>query len=221
MVLSITGCKGRRLIIRSMELIAVNAAPGYNLTLRESEPVLTRDGKEFVSVVSLMESDKERETVPGENYLFVEKSQSSMKCEEIEISSIESVEINFTVPDEKEDKARYYVLCYSGGLVDAEGYDGKEIPEIFALIDPYPNPFNPATTIEFHVPHRAKIGLHIYNVEGRLIRTLADGYYLPGVYKVMWDGCNSGANRVASGVYFCRFTIHDEKDITKKMVILR
>ncbi len=219
--LNITGCKDKELFIRSIELIAVDAVPGYMLTLRESEPVLTRDGKEFMSVVSLVESGKGKDTVLGENCLFVEKSQSSLKSEEIEVTSCESVEFNFTVPGERENKARHYVLCYSGGLVDAEGDDGEEIPKIFALIDPYPNPFNPVTTIEFHVPRRAKIGLHIYDVEGRLIRTLTDGYCMPGVHKVIWDGCNSGANRVASGVYFCRLAIHNERDITKKMVLLR
>jgi hypothetical protein len=85
------------------------------------------------------------------------------------------------------------------------GIDGSGIPSRFALHQNVPNPFNPTTVIRYDVPAGGgHVTLRLYDVTGRLIRTLANDYHTPGEGIVTWDGKDEGGNPVASGVYFYR-----------------
>jgi len=83
-----------------------------------------------------------------------------------------------------------------------------------------PNPFNPSTTISFTLPERARVTLSIYDVQGRLVRTLIDEVVGEGLEERSWDGKDASGNQVGSGVYFYRLTAGD-KTLMKKMVMLR
>jgi len=84
----------------------------------------------------------------------------------------------------------------------------------------FPNPFNPATTIVFHLPRSANVTLQIYDLSGRLVRTLLDGDNVAqGKHEVVWTGCNESGRVGASGVYFYRL-ITDGAVATKKMILL-
>ena len=65
-----------------------------------------------------------------------------------------------------------------------------------------PNPFNPSTTIHFELSRPGSVRLHIYDVAGRLMKTLADEFMASGAHHVTWDGTSRSGSRVASGVYF-------------------
>jgi len=71
----------------------------------------------------------------------------------------------------------------------------------------YPNPFNPATTIQYRVPQRSKVTLKIYNMIGQEIRTLANGEETAGLKSVLWDGHDDKGNKVASGIYLYRIQV--------------
>jgi hypothetical protein len=75
------------------------------------------------------------------------------------------------------------------------------IPEPVILSGNYPNPFNPATTIEFTVPKSGKTILTIYNSAGQKIRDLLSDSLTPGVYRVLWDGRDNAGRAVSSGTY--------------------
>ncbi|MFQ6002928.1 MAG: FlgD immunoglobulin-like domain containing protein, partial [Candidatus Zixiibacteriota bacterium] len=62
--------------------------------------------------------------------------------------------------------------------------------------------------------------LRIYNVLGKLVRTLVDEPKEPGTYKVTWDGKDDQGNDVASGIYFYRIKAGDFSTV-KKMVLLK
>jgi hypothetical protein len=83
-----------------------------------------------------------------------------------------------------------------------------------------PNPFNPATTIRFGLLSEGRVTLRVYDVGGRLIRTLVDGKRPPGWYEAVWNGLDQSGRSVASGVYFCRLRMGDLGK-TRKMVLLR
>ena len=83
-----------------------------------------------------------------------------------------------------------------------------------------PNPFSSVTSIEFAVPEAAQVKIAIYDVSGRLVRTLVDGRVKPDVYKASWDGTDSFGSPVASGIYFYRFDA-GEFSATKKMILVR
>ena len=67
----------------------------------------------------------------------------------------------------------------------------------------YPNPFNPHTTIEFTVPASDNITISIFDVSGRLIKTLvSEKQVLEGTHYIQWNGTDQANRSVASGVYF-------------------
>ncbi len=85
------------------------------------------------------------------------------------------------------------------------GITGREIPKRFVLYQNVPNPFNPSTVIPYEIPEvGGKVTIRIYDVTGRLIRTLVDRVEHSGRKSVEWDGRDAQGVRVASGVYFYR-----------------
>jgi predicted outer membrane repeat protein len=86
-----------------------------------------------------------------------------------------------------------------------------------------PNPFNPATLIEYRIPALAalpRVVLAVYDVSGRRVTTLIDRDQRPGAYRVLWDGTDRSGAPVASGVYFCRLSWNG-RSRTHRMVLLR
>ena len=96
-------------------------------------------------------------------------------------------------------------------------------PKETALLHNYPNPFNPETWIPYHLSKDAEVTLHIYAVNGTLVRTLALGHQAAGMYQsrsraAYWDGKNEFGEKVASGLYFYTLTAGDFS-ATRKMLI--
>jgi subtilisin-like proprotein convertase family protein len=83
-----------------------------------------------------------------------------------------------------------------------------------------PNPFNPMTSVSYGSPTDARVHLAVYNVAGRLVRTLVDGEVDPGYHSVVWDGRDNNGVEVGSGVYFCRM-VADGFNGSIKMVLLK
>ena len=83
-----------------------------------------------------------------------------------------------------------------------------------------PNPFSRGTEIRFGLPEAARISLKVYNVEGRVVATLADGQYPRGYHRVSWTGRDSKGVSVATGVYFYRLET-ENKVLTRKMMMLK
>jgi hypothetical protein len=67
----------------------------------------------------------------------------------------------------------------------------------------YPNPFNPSTTITYHLPQNSHVDLSVYTIHGQCIQRLVDSYQTSGTYSVQWNG-KVGGTAAASGVYFAR-----------------
>jgi hypothetical protein len=84
----------------------------------------------------------------------------------------------------------------------------------------YPNPFNPAVTIEYTVPHGSAFAVAIYDVGGRLVRTLVDGIAAQRVGRVTWDGRSDSGVTMATGVYFVQLRIGSSTR-TEKIVLLK
>jgi YVTN family beta-propeller protein len=81
-----------------------------------------------------------------------------------------------------------------------------ERPKVFALGKNYPNPFTSRTTVQYQVPRKAEVSIDIYDVSGRLVKSLVRGTHNPGYYQVIWNGDNDQKRTVASGLYFCRMS---------------
>ncbi len=91
----------------------------------------------------------------------------------------------------------------------------NEAPKEYTLSLNYPNPFNPATTIEFSLPNAGYVSLKVLNLLGEEVATLASRDFTVGSYRVDWN-----ARGVASGVYLYRLVAGSFVD-TKKMLLLR
>ncbi len=86
---------------------------------------------------------------------------------------------------------------------DGELIDG--LPRQFAFQPNYPNPFNPSTTLEFHLPKAAEASLVIYNSLGQRVRSLVSNNLPAGIHTITWDGRSDNGSSLPSGIYLARF----------------
>ena len=100
------------------------------------------------------------------------------------------------------------------------GIDESTIPDVFALHNNYPNPFNPVTNITYDIPEVADVKLEIYNVMGQKVRTLATGSHEPGRYRVLWNATNDLGQGLSSGMYIYRIQAGDFVSV-KKLVLMK
>ena len=97
----------------------------------------------------------------------------------------------------------------------------QTLPEAFALADNFPNPFNPATTIQYALPQAADVELTVYNLVGQPVRTLVAEHQSAGHYAVEWDATNDSGHSLSSGMYFYRLQAGEEFLEVKKMLLLK
>jgi predicted outer membrane repeat protein len=100
-------------------------------------------------------------------------------------------------------------------LLDVHG-----IPEAYTLHQNFPNPFNPTTQIKYDLPEDALVNINIFDVMGRMIRSLSYGHKSAGYHSLQWDATNDVGESVSAGMYI--YTIQAGKyRSTKKMVLLK
>ena len=114
----------------------------------------------------------------------------------------------------------YWIQSVAEDAVSEKAVSGiitlvESVPCEFRLNTPYPNPFNPETTIEYYLPKETHVTLTIFNVSGQSISVLKDELQQSGNHIVSWK-----AKGLPSGLYFCTLKTNNYTD-TKKMVLLR
>lgn len=111
-----------------------------------------------------------------------------------------------------------YDLMLSSPL---SGVNDLPVPGAFALRGNAPNPFNPTTVIRYEVPGTGSpVRLTVFDLSGRRVRVLEDGFKPAGRYQVTWNGKDAAGATVASGAYFCRMEA-DGFVRTMKMTLLK
>jgi len=136
----------------------------------------------------------------------------------------------FTDTDVPEEAVLTYQLSFrfrSGAELRSDLFTVRTLPVIkqTALLQSYPNPFNPEVWIPYELSEQAEVSIQIYNATGQLIRALDLGMQPKGRYTsrekaLYWDGTNEVGERSASGVYFYTL-IAGKFTATKKMVLLK
>ena len=115
--------------------------------------------------------------------------------------------------------------AYMYTVTDANGASAslslQTRPTAFSLADNFPNPFNPATTIQYALPQAADVELTVYNVVGQPVRTLVAEHQSAGRYAVEWDATNDSGHSLSSGMYFYRLQAGEEFREVKKMLLLK
>jgi len=91
----------------------------------------------------------------------------------------------------------------------------NNIPDEFLILNVYPNPFNPTTTIRFSVEARHSSLLQVFDITGRLVETIENDKLLPGEHAYTWD-----ASGLSSGIYFVQLKT-PSGSITQKITYLK
>jgi len=94
-------------------------------------------------------------------------------------------------------------------------------PHTFELLPNYPNPFNSKTTIKIILNEPLTVNLNVYDVNGRLIRSLVvNELWQTGIYLVEWDGRDKSGRLVATGIYCYQLEIDGHRK-TRSMILLK
>ena len=94
------------------------------------------------------------------------------------------------------------------------------LPITYNLYNAYPNPFNPVTTLRYDLPEDARVNITIYDMMGRIVKTLVNGTQTAGYKSIQWNATNSFGKPVSAGVYLYQIRA-GEFIQTKKMVVLK
>ena len=101
-----------------------------------------------------------------------------------------------------------------------EIFEMDAIPQKYLLGQNFPNPFNPNTTIEFAIPEDSYVNLSVYDIMGRLVKTIVDKKINAGYYQVDWDGTDQDSLHVSASLYI--YVLKNNKvTITKKMIMMK
>ena len=101
-----------------------------------------------------------------------------------------------------------------GGALD------NELDLEYSLLKNYPNPFNPQTTINFSVDEPSQISLKVYDISGKEVSNLINGFYSAGNYSIQWNAKDMYGKQLSSGIYI--YQLNTEKGIlSNRMVLMR
>ncbi|OUX31558.1 MAG: hypothetical protein CBE24_04955, partial [bacterium TMED264] len=114
----------------------------------------------------------------------------------------------------------HFTVDMSGYVSEYLSAEESNLPDVFALHNNYPNPFNPVTNITYDVPEVADVKLEIFNVMGQKVRTLASGSHQPGRYRVVWNATNDFGAGLSSGMYIYKIQAGDFISV-KKLVLMK
>ncbi len=138
----------------------------------------------------------------------------------------------WTAPDIDSDLCLVKVVAFDPSLLTGEDTSDDhfaiatttgddDIPVLSSYLrQNYPNPFNPNTRVTFSIATGSDVSLRIYDVSGKLVKTLVNKRLEADVYNENWNGTDDSGSQVASGVYFYSL-ISKEFNRTRKMVLLR
>jgi hypothetical protein len=161
-------------------------------------------------------------------YFILEKSLNS---EFQEYETFETIDTSYIDLEYVLNETNYYRLAavdHAGNvseysdLVEAAvlSIDGDLIPEVFALHQNYPNPFNPTTQIRYDLPEDANVNITIYDIMGRVVRTMVNTQQNAGFKSIQWNAANNLGEPVSAGMYIYMIQAGEFRQ-TKKMVLLK
>lgn len=114
----------------------------------------------------------------------------------------------------------YEVKVFQGAIgTTVERNNESAIPQYFALLQNFPNPFNPATEIRYQLPEQCPVNIRIYNTNGQQIRLLVEQTQIAGYYKINWDGKDQQGQNASSGVYFISMQAGKFRQTSKSLLL--
>jgi hypothetical protein len=149
-------------------------------------------------------------TLDGDNTIWVEESPDLIGNSVVEY--IESRDTDGTIVAGTHGRG-IFIGTYNPATAVEE--PGNSQPTEFDLAQNYPNPFNPTTTINYSLPQADNVAIIVYDINGREVARVVNGYKVAGSHSVIFDATN-----LSSGIYF--YSINSGQYFnTKKMMLLK
>ena len=174
------------------------------------------------------------DSCPKETFQLILSSDGEILFQYKEVNNVDDhgCTIGIESPD-KDDGVEYIFYNqqseYASGLTNEMaikfvqttlGVQSEIFPNKISLINNFPNPFNPSTTIQFELPFRVEVRITIFDHLGREVVQLVNGIQDAGINFVEWNGRNQSGLEVSSGIYFYQVS-SDDFIQTGKMVLVR
>ena len=112
-----------------------------------------------------------------------------------------------------------YHYAYDG-LTISDDKQRTVVADDYVLAQNFPNPFNPSTKIEFKIPMMEQVNISVYNLEGRLIKTLVNQVMSAGNHVVNWDGTNEIGAKVSTGMYIYQLKTNST-NLNRRMTFIK
>jgi hypothetical protein len=117
-------------------------------------------------------------------------------------------------------RALQFEIRFHGGTTATTVADDPDLRTRSRIVAVYPNPFNPQTTVQLAMSRPGHARVKVFDVQGRLVRTLADGHLEAGHHELRWAGRDDRGRRVASGVYHLR-AIHPDGEDRRRLTLVK
>jgi sugar lactone lactonase YvrE len=134
---------------------------------------------------------------------------------------IEVAEISLRQPDgtliKHQEGSQAYFFSDGGGMTAVT--DIEATPSSSQLLPNFPNPFNASTALPFQIADAGPVCLEIFDIQGRQIRALFNGYLDPGHYRFVWNGADERQIPLATGIYLVRLRAGSWNQIRKIALI--
>ena len=98
--------------------------------------------------------------------------------------------------------------------------DKELVPGTYIVSQNYPNPFNPSTTLRYSMSKGELVNIAVYDMSGRLVKDLLNGYQNAGYNSIQWNTTNNQGQSVSAGMYICVIKI-GSYNTSKKMLFLK
>ncbi|MFQ5599276.1 MAG: FlgD immunoglobulin-like domain containing protein [Candidatus Krumholzibacteriia bacterium] len=118
------------------------------------------------------------------------------------------------------DKPSWNIGLWVSGAPATDVSERHAPPPNGILEQNFPNPFNPRTSIRYWLGSEGEVLLRVFDVRGRLVRTLVDERRKAGLNEVRWSGRDDAGHLVVSGTYICRIDVRGRSE-ARKIVLVR
>lgn len=205
---------------------------------RYTSLIETDDPQPFQTAAEVLNAaDRNDDGIPNDDINIVGRVNAT-DTHFVDTTIFQDIDVDNSRFDPAETRYYYAVVPVDAiGIMGTPSIDPDGITPIFnppntpaapaqtQLLQSYPNPFNPDVWIPYELGNDASVSVEIYNISGRLVRTLhlgikAGGRYISKDKAAYWDGRTQLGERAASGVYFYVLKAGDYVS-TRKMAILK
>lgn len=146
----------------------------------------------------------------------IEPAGEPHKYSYVDTTIVEAGNYEYRIMQVDTDSAEHFSSTVPISFTPTAVFENSGLPLEYKLSQNYPNPFNPVTNIQYQVPEYSFVSLQVFDVFGREVQTLVNGYIHPGNYQVEFN-----ASHLASGIYYYQLKTLSSNRLMGKMILLK